>query len=474
MSILDLPLTELSDRIKTRIVSPRELTEVALERVAEADPEINAFVTVTADTARQQAAEAETAIVRGDYRGPLHGIPFAAKDLYETAGILTTASSQVRQNYVPRQNAAVIDRLRKAGMILIGKTETHEFAYGALTLQSGNPWDTTRTAGGSSGGSAAAVAVGCVHVALGTDTGGSIRVPAALCGTVGLKPTFGRVSRYGIVSLSWSLDHAGPLTRNVIDSAHLLDAITGYDSRDPASVDLSSRPSALDTANSARARVTNLRVGVPSNFFTERVNDAVTEAFDQSIERLSSLGARLITVSIPDAQPTDRMGVLHRTIFVPEMSAYHMAEMRASPDLFTDEVRTANEIGEAIFAVDYINAQRWRSKLRGSWRQLFRDIDVLITPTTPDTAISRADPQLRWPDGTIEGGEGYLRFTNPINLIGLPALQIPNGFTTMGLPIGMQIIGRPFDETTLFNVGLALEETTPHIGHTHFVQDDSN
>ncbi|GAA4284314.1 amidase [Brevibacterium daeguense] len=477
MSILDLSLSELAAQIKAREISPVDVTEASLARIAEVDPHVTAFVTVTADLARQQAAQAADEIAAGRYRGPLHGIPYAAKDLYDTAGIRTTSSSQVRADHIPATDAAAVSQLREAGMILVGKTETHEFAYGALTPQAGNPWDPSRTPGGSSGGSGAAVAAGAVHVALGTDTGGSIRIPAAVCGTVGLKPTYGRTSRFGIAPLSWALDHAGPLTRNVIDSALVLDAMTGYDRRDPASVDLaragheagSLAEAAGASGAGAGASVAGLRVGVPRNFFTENVQPEVLQAHQATLELLAGLGAELVEVEIPYA---DAIIPTEWAILIAEASAYHLQTMRERPELFTEEVRTFNEAGELIPAVDYITAQRMRTLMQDAWREMFESIDVLVAPTVAATAFERSNPRVTWADGsTEEGTPAYVRLSAPGNLTGLPVLQVPNSFTADGLPTGVQIIGRPFAESTILTVGLVLEANTDVVGRTAPVLD---
>jgi aspartyl-tRNA(Asn)/glutamyl-tRNA(Gln) amidotransferase subunit A len=463
MSLLELPLIELAKQIEAKQISPKEITDEALQRIYDVNPEITSFVTVTEDLARSEAAEAEKDIIQGKYKGPLHGIPYAAKDLYNTAGIRTTSSSRVRKNFIPNTDAAAIKAMREAGMILVGKTETHEFAYGALTPQSGNPWDASRSTGGSSGGSGAAVAAGAVHVGLGTDTGGSIRIPAAICGTVGLKPTYGRVPRTGITPLSWSLDHAGPLTRNVIDAALVLDAMTEYDPYDPASVDLSTFTSEVSATDTSCTGVSGLRIGIPTNFFTQNITDDVKSAYENTIHILRQNGAELIEVYIPFA---DKIVATHRTIFVPEMSAYHMQSMHTTPELFTDEVRTANESGEMVLAVDYINAQRQRTRMKSAWRDMFHSIDVLLAPTTAGPALPRSDPRFMWDDGRIEeGSDAYIRLTCVANTVGLPSLQVPNGFTKNELPLGVQIIGRPFDEARVISVGMMLELETGFVGN---------
>lgn len=458
MDVNQLSLTQLSENIRTRQISPVEVVEDSLSRLADVEPAITAFVTVTADIARKAAQTAEDEIVAGNYRGPLHGIPLAVKDLYDTRGVATTSSSAQRATYVPDTDAVTVSKLFDAGMILIGKTETHEFAYGTTTPQSGNPWDPTRTPGGSSGGSGAAVAAGVVHVALGSDTGGSIRIPASVCGTVGLKPTYGRTPRVGVASLSWSLDHVGPLTRNVIDAAMVTAAMSGYDRRDPASRNLGTP----DFVSGADRGVRGFRIGIPTNFYTENVTAEATEAARNAANVLEGLGAHLVEVAVPYAAhilPTEW------ALVTPEATAYHMDATRTTPELFTDEVRMLIEIGEAVPAVDYINALRLRTLIQRGWQRMFDKIDVLLAPTVPGVAAPRSAPFFEWPDGTVESATGaYSRLSAPANVTGLPSLQVPAAFTSAGLPLGVQLIGRPFAEADLIRVGVSLEGATDVVG----------
>ncbi|MCI2421680.1 amidase [Saccharopolyspora sp. K220] len=458
MELYELPLAEVSEKIRTREISPVEVVNSALVRLKEVEPAITAFVTVTEEIARAQAAKAESEIGAGDYRGPLHGIPLGVKDLYDTAGVPTTSSSKQRADNVPSTDSASVARLHEAGMVLIGKTETHEFAYGATTPTTGNPWDPDRVPGGSSGGSGAAVGAGVVHVALGSDTGGSIRIPAGVCGTVGLKPTYGRASRAGVASLSWSLDHVGPLTRNVTDAGIAMAAMSGYDRRDPATVDLP----APDFLTGIDAGVAGKKIGIPTNYFTYHVEPETLDVAKRTALLLEGLGAQLVEVEIPLAEyllPTE-WGLLSA-----EASAYHMGAMRESPELFTDEVRTLIEAGEAQLATDYINALRLRTRIQEAWRDMYDGIDVLLAPTVPGVAALREDPHFRWDDGVVEGAtSAYSRMCAPANVTGLPALQVPAAFSAAGLPIGVQIIGKPFCEAEILQVGYALEQATEVVG----------
>lgn len=447
---LDLP--EASARISSGELTPLELTESVLARIDAVEGRVGAFVTVTADTALRSAAAATAEIADGAYRGPLHGIPVAIKDLIDTAGVATTSSSRVREHHIPDADAAVVEALRAAGMVLVGKTHTHEFAYGGVTPTTRNPWNTARVVGGSSGGSAAAVSYGAAPAALGTDTAGSIRIPASLCGVVGLKPTYGRVSRVGVASLSWSLDHVGPLTRTVLGAAWMLNAMAGHDSRDPGS----SGAAVPDFTDGIDDGVRGLRVGVPGNYFTEGVDAETERTVNAAVEVLRELGAVLVPVEIPQAA---RFGAVITGIMMPEASAYHRRALRETPELYTDEVRTLLEVGETILATDYIDALRFRQSMKLAWKDMMRAVDVVVAPTVFTTALPADDPVHRWPDGSTETASvGYGRLSIPANLFGLPALQVPCGFSGDGLPIGMQILGRPFAEQTVLRVGRSFEQ----------------
>jgi aspartyl-tRNA(Asn)/glutamyl-tRNA(Gln) amidotransferase subunit A len=449
-----LTLAEAAEKIKAKELSPVELTESALARIESVEPKITAFATVTADAARKAAEQAEQEIAAGRYRGPLHGIPMGIKDLYETAGVATTSSSKVRSDYVPAQDSAVVEKLTAAGMVMVGKTHTHEFAYGAVTPTTRNPWDVEYIPGGSSGGSGAAVAAGECMVGMGSDTGGSIRIPASVCGTVGLKPTYGRVSRRGVASLSWSLDHVGPLTRTVRDTALVMDAIAGYDRADPASADVP----VPDFTAELDAGVAGLTIGVPANYFTDRVDPEVTQAVNAAIALLEAQGARLREVSIPLAE---YIPATEWAIMLPEASAYHQGMLREKADHYGDDVRLYLEAGELVLATDYIKALRVRTLIQQAWRDMFDSIDVLIAPTLAAPALRVDKPEVTWPDGSTEAAtDAYVRLSAPANVTGLPALSVPCGFTTGGLPIGMQLVGRPFAEPTLLRVGHAYESAT--------------
>ncbi|MFH9419935.1 amidase [Streptomyces sp. NPDC017529] len=457
-----LTLTEAARLIADRSLSPVELTTSLLDRIAAVDPKSGAYVTVTAEAALRAAREAEREIAAGRHRGPLHGVPVALKDLIDVAGVPTTASSRVRAGHVAVADAAVTERLRAAGAVLIGKTHTHEFAFGLITPQTRNAWSPEHVAGGSSGGSAAAVAAGTATFALGTDTGGSIRVPAALNHVVGLKPTYGLIPRHGVTSLAWSLDHVGPLTRTAGDAALVLQALAGHDPRDPASLDHPRE----DYTRNLGASVSGLRIGIPTAYYFDRVQPQVAAAVRAAVGALTALGATAVPVHVP---MTEYVHAAQWGLMVPEAAAYHQDTLRAAPELYSEDVRTLLEAGEFVPATDYIRAQRTRTLMHQAWLSLFDGtdgadgIDAIAAPTVPATAARSGQPSFTWPDGSTEPvSDAYVRLSAPANLTGFPALSLPVGLDDQGLPIGMQLIGRPLSEPTLFQLAHAYETTGHH------------
>lgn len=451
MQPFELTLAAAARQIRAGVLSPVELTESVLARIDAVDPQITAFSNVTAELAIETAALAEREIAVGRYRGPLHGIPIGVKEIYDMAGVPSTSSSRVRADYLPDEDSVVVAKLRQAGAVVVGRTQSHEFAYGVVTPQTRNPWRTDRIAGGSSGGSAAAVAVGACFLGLGSDTAGSIRIPAALCGTVGLKPSYGRVSRTGVTPFAWSLDHAGPLTRSVEDAALAMNVMAGYDPGDPGSVDIPVPDFAADLGR----EVAGTTAGVPVNLFTEHVDPQIKIAVDAACTRLADLGVRLREVRLPMA---DEVMATEFGILQPEAASFHEQTLREHGDLYTEDVRAALQAGMSVLATDYLAAQRKRDLFRQQWNALFDEIDILVAPTVPVAAMEAARPEVTWPDGLTEGPvQAYIRFSAPANLAGLPALSVPCGFTDAGLPIGLQIIGRAFDEATVLRVGHAYQ-----------------
>ena len=443
---------ELSQRVRRRERSPVEITRECLARIEKLNPQLNAFITVTADSALAEARTAEAEIGRGEWRGPLHGIPIALKDLIDTAGVRTTAASAIHQGRVPLEDAEVVRRLREAGAVLVGKNNLHEFAYGGSSLISHfgevrNPWDTGRITGGSSGGSAAAVTAGMALAALGTDTAGSIREPAALCGCVGLKATYGRVSSRGVIPLSASLDHVGPFARSVADAAIVLRAIAGYDTADITSADIPIDDYASALAEGAKS----LRVGVPREYFFDELDSEIVSAMEHALRGIETLVADVIAVRLD--VPTDR------TLAIAESFAYHAESVAKSPDGYQPETLRRIRTGEKVTAREYIQKRRELEQARRSIAGVFADVDVLVTPTTPMPAPSIA--QLRASPEALRPAElKLLRNTRPWNVWGLPAISLPCGFTQSGLPIGLQMAGPHWREDLVLRLAQAYEQAT--------------
>ncbi len=456
MEPFELTLAAASSAIAARELSPVELTDSVIDRIEDVEPRVNAFAALTLDHAREAAKQAESEIAASGPRTPLHGIPVGIKDLCDTKGVPSTSSSRTRAGRVGPEDSAVTSRLRAAGAVLIGQTHTHEFAYGVLTPTTHNPWDLTRTPGGSSGGSGAAIASRMVLGATGTDTGGSIRIPSSANGITGLKPTFGRVSRRGITPLSWSLDHAGPMARTVGDVALLLQALAGHDPADPGSVDVP----VPDYAATLEGDVSGRTLGVPTNWFLDRVEPDVEAAFRSAVDTLRHAGATIREVELP---LTEAYMPTEYALFAAEASSYHQPTLRTKADLYQPDVRALLEAGEMIYATDYIRALRARELVKQGWRRLYETagLDALLAPTLSAVAVEADDPFVHWPDGTDESAiDVYVKTSAPGNLTGLPSLSVPCGYDAKGLPIGMQIIGRPFDEPGVLRVGSVFEAAT--------------
>jgi aspartyl-tRNA(Asn)/glutamyl-tRNA(Gln) amidotransferase subunit A len=451
--LVSLSLSEASELVRTRKVSPVDLVQGCLDRIARLNPTLNAFITITADTARAQAKEAEASIQRGGWKGPLHGIPVALKDLVDTAGVATTAASGVYRERIPTQDAEIVRRLKEAGAVLVGKLNMHEFAYGGSTVISAfgpvrNPWAPARSAGGSSAGSAAAVAAGMCFGAIGSDTGGSIRQPAAYCGIVGLKPTFGRVSTRGVIPLAWSLDHVGPMTRSVRDAAHMLHAIAGHDPADPTSL-----VSPVDDYPAALDRPAKARLGIPRPFFFDDLHADIAQATDAALGVLARLTSSQRDVTISSGNDA-ALRVLQA-----EAWAYHELTVARSPELYSPETLKRIRAGASLTASAYIAARRTLDDLRRSANAIFDQVDLLVTPTTPTPPLVIAD-LLADLDGLRAKEVVTLRNTRWFNALGLPAISVPCGFTSDGLPIGLQIIGRAGADAQVLSLAHAYERNT--------------
>jgi len=452
--------TELSRLITGKEVSPVEVVRAHLQRITALDGSLRSFITVTADGALAAAAEAEKALVAGRPVGPLHGVPLGLKDLYDTAGVRTTGGSKILAERVPTADATVVRKLREAGMIVLGKLNMVEFAYGPEGLNKHyghvrNPWDaaTHRMAGGSSSGSGASVAAGLATVALGSDTGGSIRIPCSLCGLTGIKPTYGRVSRAGVLPLSWSMDHVGPMTRTAADCALVLRAMAGYDPADPTTSVLP----VPDYMAALTGDVRGLRVGLLRAFFLESATPEVRTAVEAAARALEKAGAVVDEVTLPSVRYA---GAGALAVVGTEALAYHAAWLRTRLADYDPEVGTRLMLGAFVTGVHYVRGQQARALIRREVDEALVRHDVLLAPATPVTAPAITERQTTLGDGPSDVRSALIRLTRPFNFSGHPACSVPCGFASGGLPIGMQIVGRPFDEATVLRVADAYQRVS--------------
>jgi aspartyl-tRNA(Asn)/glutamyl-tRNA(Gln) amidotransferase subunit A len=455
--LCELSLTQAAEMIHQGKLSPVELTQAHLERIQRMDASINSYITVTAGAAIQQAHQAELELQRGETQaggppGPLHGIPLAIKDLYETQGIRTTAGTKHFSDYIPAEDAVVVGRLKAAGAIFLGKNNLHEIALGLTTVNPHfgtcrNPWAVEHIVGGSSGGSAAALAARFCLGALGSDTGGSIRVPAALCSVVGLKPTYGRVSLRGVIPLSWNLDHAGPMARRVQDTAMLLQVMAGYDPLDPYSVDVPVE----DYSSDIHRGVRGWRIALAEDDYFNRTQTEVLEAVKQAARTFEVLGAQVEATPFPDIY---QAALANGMMVIGDAATFHALRLLENPGDFGADVLQRLKNGAALPVKDYIQARRTQSLLRRQFARFFESYDLLLMPTTPVAA-----PSIEGPDA-VELARLLTRYTAPFNLTGLPALSLPCGFTSEGLPIGLQIVGPHWGEKRVLRGGHAYEQAT--------------
>jgi aspartyl-tRNA(Asn)/glutamyl-tRNA(Gln) amidotransferase subunit A len=451
-----LSIGEAASLLRRKKLSPVELAKAALARIEELNPRLNAFITVTAERALRDAHAAEREMARGRYRGLLHGIPIALKDNIHTAGVRTTAGSRILENFIPQADADVTAKLSLAGAVLLGKANLHEFAYGVTTENphfgsTRNPWNQDCIPGGSSGGSAAAVAAGLCFASVGTDTGGSIRIPSALCGSVGLKPNFGRVSCRGIVPLAVTLDHAGPMARSVADAAILLDVISND------SVGTFCR--ALRANKQKSSRTKRLRLGWPREYFFERVDEEVRSGVEAAAKRLESLGARIEDVSLrhlAEASEPSTQIALAEALEYHESQGYFPAR---SADYGAD-VRKRLEMGSAVRAVDYLKAQQARERLRADFRAAFERVDAIVAPSVPIAAPKIGEDTVKIGEETQSVRGALVRMNRPANFTGFPSISVPCGFTSAGLPIGLALLGPEWGEAQLLRIALAYEQAT--------------
>ena len=453
-----MTIQETSQRIQSGEISPVELTQQTLDRIAKLQPVLNAYITVTADHALEQARQAEAEIRSGNYRGPLHGIPYAAKDLFYTKGIRTTVGTKFLADFVPDFDATIIEKLNDAGAVLVGKAGLHECAYGITSNNPHygpirNPWDTDRIPGGSSGGSASALASGQCLFSLGSDTGGSIRIPASLCGLAGLKATFGRVSRHGVYALGHTLDHAGPFGMTVRDTAWVYQAIAGFDSRDPSSAGRPDRTPVL----SPEPRLDGRKIGVPTNYYFENLDADVEAAVRKALQVLEELGATLVEIAVPDIEEFNSIG---RLILLAEASSVHHRRLRERREDFGDDVRALLDQGRLVLATDYLDAQRRRRAFNDAFNELLTQVDVIAAPTLPITAAKIGQNTIRVAGRDENVRLATTRLVRALNMTGLPLLSVPCGISSEGLPIGLQLIAGLFDEATLLEVGHSYEQAT--------------
>jgi aspartyl-tRNA(Asn)/glutamyl-tRNA(Gln) amidotransferase subunit A len=449
-----LTIQEAHGLLEKRKLSPVELTQAFLDRIEQTDGTLQAYITILADSALSDARIAEADIKSGTYKGPLHGIPIALKDLYDTEGVRTTASSRVLADRVPTQDATTTARLKASGAILLGKLAMHEFALGGPDPTCGfplprNPWNLEHVPGGSSSGSGVAVAAGLCMAALGSCTGGSIRGPASHCGIVGLKATYGRVSRYGVVPLAWTLDHCGPLTWSVEDAAFMLQAIAGNDPKDPTT----SVASVPDYSISIAEGIQGLKMGVPRHFFfgdDPRINREALAVVETALGILEGLGASVEEVSVP---MLEYVGAAHPILMLSEAFAYHQQNLRDRPQDFGEMSRSRFLVGGLFSSGDYVQAQRVRNVLNREFAEVLKSVDLIASPTM-------SSPPGRFDEVDLMANTKRPSFTSPYNMTGMPAISVPCGFTPSGLPVGLQLAGRPWDEPTVLRAAYAYQQAT--------------
>ncbi len=457
-----LSIQEASTDLRSGLVTPTELLSEVLEQIDARDGQIQAFVTVLREEAFKDAEQAENEQRTGLFRGPLHGIPLAIKDLVAVRNARMTAGSRVLADYIAPEDATVVEQLRRAGAVIVGKTNTHEFAYGTYTPPTRNPWDTSRVPGGSSGGSAAALAAGMCLGAIGSDTGGSIRIPAACCGVTGLKPTYGRVSCFGVVPLSWSLDHVGPLGRSAEDCAMLFDCIAKYDPRDPNSV---SRPASkthetlTGEGTTGPLSLQGLKLGIPQDDFVNPLDPEVRQGWRGAVLVLKEAGAQVFDIELPRATME-----MYRLVQKPEATLAHLEKgwLTEKQELYSELTRTRLLEGLEIKAIDYLRAQHQRRIFASSLRAAMQSVDALILPAQPMPAIqvSQMGQKITIEGRTENAGDAMLRLTMPFNLAGLPALAFPCGFNSQKLPLGLQAVGKPFEEGLILRIVHAYQQLT--------------
>jgi aspartyl-tRNA(Asn)/glutamyl-tRNA(Gln) amidotransferase subunit A len=447
-----MTILEAAAALRAKKVSSLELTEESLKRIAATHSALNAFITVTGETARTRAAAMDAELSHGVDRGPLHGIPIAHKDLLMTRGVRTTAGSKIFSDFIPDHDAAVVAKLNDAGVVMVGKTGLHELAYGITSNNPHfgaihNPWDLDRIPGGSSGGSGAAVSAGLVFMATGTDTGGSIRIPSSFCGTVGLKPTYDRVSRRGVLPLGLTLDHIGPMTRSVRDAALCFHA-------------MAENPSQYGPR--AHVDIRGLRIGLPENYYFDRLDLEVAGAVRTAVQSAAAMGARIVDIKVPDI---DAINIVGRILLLVEAVSNLRPHLSRRAD-FGPDVLTLLDQGRLISGADYADAQRLRRIYIREFSKLWSQVDCIFTPCTPTPAPKIGQTTIQIGEATDDARLTTTRFMRAINVLGIPSLAMPCGFSQSGLPLGLQILGTPRSEDTLLKIGAAMEDALGLVGRT--------
>ncbi len=459
MNKLELPVSELAKLIKNKEVTSVELTKLYLQQAHDKNETINAYISFRDELALKRAEEMDKEIANGHYRGMYHGIPMAIKDNIYLKDEVTTMASKIHADFVSDYDATVVKKMDEAGIVQIGKLNMHEYAWGISNNSPHfgpvkNPWNLNKIPGGSSGGSGAAVAANMTAATLGTDTAGSIRIPSSACGIVGLKPSHGRVSKYGVYPLAWSLDHVGPMTKTVEDAAGLLEVISGFDPNDPTSANLAVEP----FVERLNPDMKGIKIGINESFYFNEVDQEVETVIRQAIERFKSLGAEVLEVEI-DALKYSEYTELVTSLS--EASAIHHEDLLTRADDFGDDIRLLFEVGELFSSVDYLQAQQLRRQIKQDFNKVFKEVDILLAPTLPVIApdIGNDNAKLNGKDADVI--DQFIRFMGPGNLAGLPAMSVPAGLSSEGMPIGLQIIANAFEEQKVLNAGLAFEQTNP-------------
>ncbi|QOY91177.1 amidase [Paludibaculum fermentans] len=456
---------EAAAALRARKISSVELTVQCLAQIEKLNPTLNAFITVTANTALAEARKADEELAQGMDRGPLHGIPIAHKDLLCTNGVRTTSGSKVFSSYIPNFDAAVVERWREAGAVMLGKTGLHEHAYGITSTNPHfgairNPWNPECIPGGSSGGSAVAVATGMALLATGSDTGGSIRVPASYCGIAGIKATFGRVSKFGALPLGFTLDHMGPLGRTVRDVAVALQAMAGYDKRDSTTVD---RPVPDYLPPVGEISLKGVKIGMPLNFFYEKLDPQVDNAVHFMAYTAQDLGAELVDVRVPDGR---QLNTVAQVTLLAEAASVHEPYIRKQRASYGEDVRTLIDMGRVLPATDYLQAQRLRKRMLGVYQNILKSVDCLLVPSTAIFAPKIGQTEIEIAGAMEDTRLASTKLVRGFNALGLPVVALPAGFSNAGLPVGCQLVGRAWGEQSLLRIAAALEDRAPHYKRT--------